>query len=194
MNDRRWNENVQLYPADRWFAWVERLIPQAVRPNHLTVVRMLLTPFVAYFLHQGDYPVGMTLFVIASATDWLDGLLARTRRQITEWGIVFDPIADKLLVGAALFIIVFEHVNVLLGLALLAIEIAALVAGIVRHSRGIVRPSNSWGKAKMIFEFLGITSLLAALWLGHDLLVDISVATLSFALIAALASVYWRIR
>lgn len=194
MNDKNWNDNVRLYPTDRWFAWVERLIPQSVRPNHLTVLRIALVPFVVYFLHRRDFAVGVPLFVFAAATDWLDGLIARRRRQITEWGIVYDPIADKLLIGAALFIIVFENVNALLGVALLAIEIAALGASIIQYRRGIVAQSNTWGKAKMIFEFVGITLLLFALWSGYDLLVNLSAGTLALALIAALASVYWRIR
>jgi CDP-diacylglycerol---glycerol-3-phosphate 3-phosphatidyltransferase len=194
MTDERWNAEIHLYPSDRWFAWVERLIPRAVHPNHLTVLRMALVPVVVYFLHQRDYAVGAPLFVIAAATDWLDGLLARLRRQITEWGIIYDPIADKLLVGAVLLVIVFEHVNVYLGYALFVLEAMALIANFIRYHKGIISPSNKWGKAKMLFEVSGIALLLLALWSGEELFISLSAGTLALALIAALASVYWRIR
>lgn len=194
MSDERWNADIRLYPSDRLFAWVERLIPRSIHPNHLTVLRMALVPLVVFFLHRREWEIGAPLFVLAAATDWLDGLLARLRRQITEWGIVYDPIADKLLVGAVLLVIVFEHVNVYLGYALFIMEAAAVTASIIRYRRGIISPANKWGKAKMVFEVLGITLLLFALWSGQQLFVSLSAGTLALALIAALASVYWRIR
>lgn len=194
MSDDRWNSEIHLYPADRWFGWLAKRFPASIKPNHLTVLRMALVPVVAWYLHLADYTVALPLFMFAAATDWLDGLLARTRREITEWGIVWDPIADKLLVGMALFMIVFEHVNVFIGSVLLAIEVAALIASYIRHRRGIVKQSNSWGKAKMVFEVAGITLLLGALWSGRDLFVNLSTGTLALALVAALASVFWRIR
>lgn len=194
MQDDRWNENIRLYPADRLFAWLVPVFPKALHPNHLTVLRVALVPFVVFFLHRHEYAIGVPLFLFASATDWFDGLLARHRRQITEWGIVYDKVADKLLIGATLFVVVFENVNAPLGLVLFVIEIAALTASFVQQQRGIVEQSNVWGKAKMIFEVAGITLLLIALWFDIDLLVELSTGTLAVALAAALASVYWRIR
>src|SRR5437879_6678712 len=75
------------------------------RPNRITLVRIFLVPLLLVFLisPQGWYPlVAATIFLVAAFTDWLDGHLARSTNQITRLGQLLDPIADKLLVTAAL--------------------------------------------------------------------------------------------
>ena len=182
-------------PTDRLFQRVvEPFVPKSVRPNHLTLLRFVFVPFVAYFLIADRYDIAIAFFLIAALTDWFDGALARSRRQITRWGIIYDPLADKVLIGAALFLIVLEHVNVILGLALLVIEGVSIVAGVRAHTRGLVEPSNVWGKIKMVAEVIGILLLLIALWLKINIFVDFSTGTFAFALIAALVSVYSRIK
>lgn len=71
-------------------------------PNVLTIIRMALIPvFVAFFV-EGLYRLSLLVFLIASATDWLDGYLARKHQQITDFGKLMDPLADKLMVCTAL--------------------------------------------------------------------------------------------
>lgn len=189
----KWNQDVKLHLNDRiLMRTVVRFIPKSVKPNHVTVARMLMTPFVVIFLMYEWYPAGVTLFLIAAFTDALDGSLARIRKQITEWGIVFDPIADKLLIGSVLFVIVLKHINFMLGVALIGIEIAIVFGGWWHKSRGHIEPANVWGKIKMVTEVIGILLLLIALWSGIDLLVDISIGTLVVALVVAIVSVFSR--
>lgn len=191
----RWNRHIKLTRVDRLFAvTLEPLIPARVRPNHLTVLRLLLIPPVLYYLSSGNYSVGVPLFMFTAATDAFDGSLARTRKQITEWGIVYDPIADKMLIGAVLFVIVLKHINFYLGMALLVVEAMLITAGWIAQSRGEITPANGWGKLKMGAEVAGITFLLAALWFDIDLFVQLSNGTLAIALVAALVSVLWRMR
>ena len=74
-------------------------------PNKITLIRIFLVPLLLVFLisPQGWYPlVAATIFLVAAFTDWLDGHLARSTNQITRLGQLLDPIADKLLVTAAL--------------------------------------------------------------------------------------------
>ncbi len=190
-----WNRDIRLSFSDRAFQYaLAPLFPRFVRPNHLTVLRLLLIPFVLFFLHRGDYAVGVPLFLFAALTDWFDGALARVRRQITEWGIVHDPIVDKLLIGSVLFVIVLEHVNAVIGFALLAVEIAIIAIAWYRKSRGAVEPANIWGKSKMVAEVVGIGLLLLALWFKLDLLVNLSTGTLGLALAFAIVSVLTRIK
>ena len=66
---------------------VLKLFPNFVRPNFLTVFRFVSIPFIVFFLLHEDYTIGFWLFVISAFTDALDGALARTRNQITDWGI-----------------------------------------------------------------------------------------------------------
>jgi CDP-diacylglycerol--glycerol-3-phosphate 3-phosphatidyltransferase len=192
----RWNKDVPNYPTDRVFArLIAPLIPSSVLPNHLTVLRMLLVPLVVYFLYKEQYAIGVPFFLFVSLTDWFDGALARTRRQITEWGILYDPIADKLLIGSVLFVIVLQHINFVLGMCLLLVEFSFVLIGWYKRMHdAAIEPANVWGKVKMVAEVAGILLLLVALWSGIDLFVDLSNGTLAVALVAALVSVFWRIR
>lgn len=184
---------VLLHLHDRLFAViVEPLLPTTLRPNHITVFRMLLTPFVLYFLYRENYSIGVPMFLFAALTDAFDGSLARVRNQVTDWGILYDPLADKLLIGSVLFLIVLQHVNLYLGFSLLVIEAVIVVGAWLRRRRGKVQPANFWGKAKMVSEVVGITLLLAALWFDVNLLVDISTGTLAIALIVAIVSIFSR--
>jgi CDP-diacylglycerol--glycerol-3-phosphate 3-phosphatidyltransferase len=171
-----------------------RSVPAWVTPNQVTILRVFLTLPIAVALATDRYVLAMALFVVAAVTDTVDGSLARTRKRITEWGIVFDPIADKLLIGVALFFIVLRHVNAILGVALLAVEAGLIVGGWMRKRRGIILPSNQWGKLKMLAECIGILLLLVALVTGHSLFVDLSNGTLVIALIAAILSVFARMQ
>lgn len=77
-----------------------KIFPDSIRPNFLTVFRFVSIPFIIFFLINGNYMIGFWLFVISAFTDALDGAMARTRNKITDWGIVFDPFADKLLISS----------------------------------------------------------------------------------------------
>ncbi|MEA3248761.1 MAG: CDP-alcohol phosphatidyltransferase family protein [Patescibacteria group bacterium] len=181
-------------PHDKIYRCVlDPLIPKSVRPNHVTVIRIFMVPFVIYFLYIGNYAVGVPLFLFASLTDALDGSMARVRKQITRWGILYDPLADKMLIGAVLFLIVLQHVNFYLGLALIMVEVIMIVGAWIRSRRGLVEPANFWGKLKMFVEVVGISLLLVALWLDISLLVDLSVGTLAVALAVAIVSIMSRL-
>lgn len=188
-----WNQSIKLYYHDRLFRpLIEPLVPAWVSPNHITVFRICLTPVVVYFLAKGNYPVGVPLFLIAALSDALDGMLARWRRQITEWGIIYDPLADKLLIGSVLVVIVLQHVNATLGWALIAAEIVLIIGGLIYKKRKDIQPANVWGKLKMVAEVVGIMFLLVALWSGVNLFVDLSTGTLVVALIAAIISIFTK--
>jgi len=71
-------------------------------PNVLTILRMLLIPVFVAFYVAGQEKLALVTFLVASATDWLDGYLARKHHQITDFGKLMDPLADKLMVCTAL--------------------------------------------------------------------------------------------
>jgi CDP-diacylglycerol--glycerol-3-phosphate 3-phosphatidyltransferase len=195
MNPDRWNKGIVLQPTDRLFSRaIAPLIPRSVKPNHITVFRLFLTPIVVLLLMREWYAVGVPLFLFAALTDWFDGSLARVRRQVTAWGVIYDPVVDKLLIGSVLFLIVLEHINFTLGLALLGVEAFLVIVGWVRVTHGAIEPANKWGKIKMVAEVCGIMLLLLALWSGVDLLVDVSHGTLALALVFAIVSIFSRIR
>jgi CDP-diacylglycerol--glycerol-3-phosphate 3-phosphatidyltransferase len=189
----RWNQSIRCSWHDRVLArTVLRLLPNAVRPNHLTVLRLMLIIPVAGLLAYHYYYAGLGLFLVAALTDALDGSLARSRRQISDWGVIFDPLADKLLIVTVIAVVALQHINLYLGLAILLMEAIMIICGWLRVRRGRIEPANFWGKAKMVFEVIGLSLLLLAVALNFNLLVDISIGTLALALVLAIASVRVR--
>lgn len=89
-----------VHPHDRFFSWtILRFFPRFVTPNIVTTVRFIGTPFVFLLIQYNYFKAGIIAFLALAFTDALDGSLARTRNQITRFGMMFDPLADKLLVG-----------------------------------------------------------------------------------------------
>lgn len=179
----------KLFPHDRLLgATVVRLVPEFVTPNAITWFRFVLTPIVLYLLYVGDYRAGVPLFILAAFTDALDGSLARLRGQVTEWGMLYDPIADKVLIGSVVLLVVITHINPIFGITILGLEAALVLGGIARRRRGLPVMANVVGKVKMLLQFLGVTFLLVAIWSGVSLFIPFSIATLSLAIAFAVAS------
>lgn len=179
----------KLFPHDRLLAaTVIRFIPPFVTPNAVTWFRFVATPFVLYLLYMGDYAVGVPLFILTAFTDALDGSLARVRKQITEWGMLYDPIADKFLIGSVILLIVIQHMNPVFGIIILVLEVMIVTGGFIRKRMGLPVMANVVGKIKMFLQFLGVTLLLLSIWSGIALFVPFSIATLSLAIVFAVAS------
>jgi CDP-diacylglycerol---glycerol-3-phosphate 3-phosphatidyltransferase len=145
--------------------------PRMNLPNTLTLVRMFLVPLLVVVLlteFEGRQILGMPkelagagIFAIASITDWLDGYLARRRRQVTWLGQMLDPIADKLLTSAA-FISLVQ-----LGLApawmvalIIGREFAITALRSLAYTRGITIPASPLGKIKMVSQVTAILLLI----------------------------------
>ena len=148
-------------------------LPSMNLPNSLTLVRMFLVPlFVVVLLTEFEGPrivgvskelLGAAIFALASATDWLDGYLARRRRQITWFGQVMDPIADKLLTSAA-FISLVQLDLVPAWQVVLVIGREIVVTGLrsLAHTKGITIAASRLGKGKMASQVTAILLLLIA--------------------------------
>lgn len=177
------------YPFDYILgATVLKLIPRRVRPNHVTVLRMLATPFVVWIIAAGNYRWGIPLFLLTAFTDAVDGAMARLRKQVTEWGTIYDPVADKLLIGSLVFVVVLKYIHPFVGIALLVVEAAFIVGGYVSLKRGTLKPANIWGKIKMGLEVTGVTLLLVAIASGLDVILHISIGAFILALAFAIVS------
>jgi CDP-diacylglycerol--glycerol-3-phosphate 3-phosphatidyltransferase len=166
-------------------------------PNSLTVTRIFLVPLLVVVLltkFEGrqvfgvsNTLVGAAIFGLASITDWLDGYLARRRKQITVLGQVIDPVADKLLTIAALLSLVqLDLVSAWMVNILIGREFAVTVLRSIAYARGQVIPASPLGKVKMMGEVVAILALI----LGRDfpLLLLLGHAALAAAVVAALIS------
>lgn len=133
-------------------------------PNFLTLSRILVVLPMAVILTSPSKSAGFiatVLFAIASFTDWLDGYLARRMGIITVLGKFLDPIADKLLVMAALIMIIpFDRVPAWMVLVILSREIVITGLRGIASSEGIVIEASNLGKYKTIFQIVAILGLL----------------------------------
>lgn len=133
-------------------------------PNRLTLGRLILTVFFVVFLststHWGDV-VALFLFIIASITDWLDGYLARRLGQITNFGKLMDPLADKILVASALICLIpsQDHsVGIPAWAVIVIITREFLITGLrqLAAGQGVILPADSLGKHKTAWQLITI--------------------------------------
>ena len=141
-------------------------------PNSLTLVRIFLIPLLVVVLltkFDGKELVGAAIFGVAALTDWLDGFLARRRKQVTTFGQLMDPLADKLLVTAALISLVqMELAPAWMVAVILGRELGVTMLRSVAYSRGITIPASPLGKVKMMSQVVAILLLI----LGREYLQD----------------------
>ena len=134
-------------------------------PNFLTVLRILLVPvLVVALLGAGGSDsdvVAAVVFAIASVTDALDGWLARRREAVTTFGKLMDPVADKLLIIAALLSLVsLNRLDAWVAMVIIAREFAVTVARLAARGEGVVIAANWWGKTKTAVQVLTIFLLI----------------------------------
>ena len=157
----------KIYPHDRLMAaTVLKLIPAWVTPNQITILRMLLTPAVVWLLWSRSYAPGLPLFLVVAFTDMIDGSLARTRDQVTSWGMLWDPVADKLLIGSIGVLLLFRAFPSGLIAVVFGLEAAFLIGGYWRKRQGVIVSANWWGKFKMLSQVAGVALYLAFLETG----------------------------
>jgi CDP-diacylglycerol---glycerol-3-phosphate 3-phosphatidyltransferase len=135
-------------------------------PNALTLARILLVPVVVVALTV-ESPEGSTIaaivFAIAAFTDGLDGYIARSRQSVTTFGKVMDPVADKLMVAAALIALVsLDRLAAWVAMVIIAREFAVSGLRIYAGQQGIVIPASSLGKLKTIVQVAAVLALIAA--------------------------------
>lgn len=166
------------------------LVPKFVTPNSITIFRLIGTPFVLYFLLREYYSAGVILFIIVAFSDALDGSLARLRHQITRWGSLYDPVADKLLISTLILFIVIKYINPIFGLIIIGLEVLILIGAWRHKQNGVLVSANIFGKTKMCLQVAGVFILLIAIWSGVDLFIPVSVGTLSLAILFAIFSLF----
>jgi CDP-diacylglycerol---glycerol-3-phosphate 3-phosphatidyltransferase len=135
-------------------------------PNALTLLRILAVPVVVAAL-LGETPNGDALaagvFALAALTDGLDGYFARSRDSVTTFGKLMDPLADKLLITAALLSLVSLH-RLAPGIAMVIIAREIAVTGLraIAAERGIVIAASWLGKLKTVLQIAAVFALIAA--------------------------------
>ena len=138
-------------------------------PNLLTIFRIVLTPvFLLLAVYGGTQPAlvwAWIVFVTAALTDWLDGKLARKYNVISNFGKIWDPLADKFIVLAALGVLTWASPFKLSWLVFAIIALREVLVTIMREvnaRRHIIIPADKWGKLKTVLQMVGIVICLGA--------------------------------
>ena len=153
-------------------------------PNTLTIFRIFLVPILVVvlltppwalakvqdtfglvglvgWLKQWREVVAVAIFLIAAATDWLDGYLARRRNQITDLGTLLDPIADKLLmVSAFIALVEMDLAPAWMIVVIVGRELAVSGMRSIAATKGLVIAASHWGKGKTASQVVAITLLI----------------------------------
>lgn len=169
------------------------LVPDFVRPNHLTWIRLVFSPIVLVLLVTEYYLAALILFAVLAITDMLDGSLARLRKQETAWGRVWDPIADKLLIGYVVFVLLFK-VNFTLTVLVLIFEALFVIGGVVYKAHNHLKKvqANFYGKVKMNLQCFGGGLLMLGAILELDPMLWFAQVLFYIALVFALVSLLKR--
>ena len=136
-------------------------------PNKLTTLRIILIPFVMFFYLASFIPYGigkivaLAIFIIAALTDLLDGKIARKYNLVTDLGKFLDPIADKLLTSAVLFMLMADGTipapwGVIVVTIIIAREFMVSASRLIAASKGVVLAADIWGKAKTMVQMIAI--------------------------------------
>jgi len=156
-------------------------------PNVLTVLRIMLVPVLVVAL-LGNTPEGDVLaavvFALASLTDFIDGYLARARDSITTFGKLMDPLADKLLIIAALISLVSLHrLPAWIAMVIITRELAVTMLRLGATQAGVVMAASMFGKVKTCLQIAAILAVIAVhgqpLWVSALLYLTAAVTVLS---------------
>lgn len=143
-----------------WQKILLRWLPLWLKPNHFTLVRLILLPLAIALLWQKYFLFSAIVFILAAWCDTLDGSLARTRGLASELGGLIDPIADKALVIIFSFTLIFYYPFYWLPLTILMIDIVILISAFFLFflfpGKKLPR-ADWWGKIKMLLQVSAIT-------------------------------------
>ncbi len=134
-------------------------------PIGLTLTRIVLVPLLIVFLISSsrvNVLIAAGIFVLASVTDWLDGLIARRLNQVTTLGTLLDPVADKLLVAAALVsLLKIDKVAAWIVVVIVGRELAVTGLRAAAATVGVSVPASRLAKAKTVSQYAAITLLIS---------------------------------
>ncbi len=158
-------------------------------PNQITLLRLLLSVAVFVAVPLGHYVIALLLFLLAAATDWLDGYWARKHNQVTKLGRILDPFVDKLLIcGAFIYLAEMPRSGITAWMAVVVVarELLVTVLRSFLEAEGIDFSAKMAGKLKMVFQCAAVVASLLALsysttptWLAFSLTVLVWLAVIS---------------
>jgi len=161
-------------------------------PNQITAARFVLAIGLFVAMPLGYFGVGLVLFLVAAATDWMDGYWARKYDQVTQLGRIFDPFVDKILICGAFIYLAAEPgsgIGAWMAVVVVGRELLVTVIRSYIEQHGGDFSASKSGKLKMVFQCIAVVASLWALkqggvqqcpqWLGYAVLGTVWVAVAS---------------
>ena len=141
--------------------------------NSLTAIRIISIPFILILMQTGEPRASLWaagVFLVAFMTDWLDGFIARKRNQVTRFGKMLDPLADKLLIGSSLIMLIgLDRVPAWMVVLIIGREIAVTWLRAALAGKGFILSASRWGKNKTFFQAASLIPLIVHYpYLGVD--------------------------
>jgi cardiolipin synthase len=153
-------------------------------PNLITLIRLLAAPLAAWLLSEARYREGLVVVIVAGLTDWFDGFAARHLNAIGKTGVVFDPLADKVLLVVLFIQLAANHLIPLWMLLLalirdLVIVIGALLLRVLRKARQFL--PSLLGKISTFFQIMLVLLVLVEAAYAHPILRVLRIAALALS-------------
>lgn len=136
-------------------------------PNKLTMIRIILIPiFIIFLLLRKKIPgaevFSLAVFILAAITDSLDGYIARKHKMVTKFGKIVDPLADKLLISAALITFVsLNEISIWAAILIIGREFAVTGLRIIAAKDGVIISASIWGKIKTTVQITAVIAVIA---------------------------------
>lgn len=167
-------------------------------PNKLTILRVLMIPFFLYILlwqpfgFEASIYLAIVTFILASATDALDGHIARSRNLITNFGKFMDPLADKLLVSSALIALIeLDKLSSVVVIIIISREFIITGFRTVAANNNIVIAASKWGKMKTISQMIMLPVCMLGLIHNLSILeIPLIIITVALTIISAVDYIY----
>src|SRR6266700_7547402 len=141
-------------------------------PIGLTLTRIVAVPLLIVFLISSSRVhalIAVAIFILASITDWADGAVARRRNQVTTLGTLLDPIADKLLVAAALVsLLQIDKIEAWIVVVIIGRELAVTGLRAVAAGVGVIVPASRLAKWKTVSQYVAVTMLIVEKGFGSS--------------------------
>ena len=164
-------------------------------PNALSLVRIFLVPVLVVFLIVVPRPYNLwaaAVFLAAVLTDWLDGRIARSMRQVTTLGKLLDPVADKLLIAASLISLVqVDRVPAWMVVLIVCRDLAITGLRGIAASQNVIIQASDFGKATMIAEVIAV-ALLIVNWPAASIALGQAILMVAILLSLTSGAIYFR--
>ena len=146
-------------------------------PNLLIVLRIILIPVFLFFYLEGQHVVATAVFLVAAISDFFDGLLARMWNTVSNFGKLMDPLADKMLVSAALIALAYtQELAVWIVVVIICREFWVTSLRMLALEAGKkVIAASLWGKIKTVLQMVMLVVLVSGLFTDMGILIDVLV-------------------